>query len=181
MRTSPAREKLLESASALFYEEGIGATAVDDVVRAAGVSKPTLYAHFGSKSELVAAVLARRHAARVEELAAIEGGPLAVFAWLEGFYAREGARGCAFLNAAAELPEPGPGRDAAAREKAWLREELARRAREAGARAPERLGSQLALLVDGVAARVVVDGHAAAPTALADASAAARALMAAAG
>jgi len=180
MRPSPAKEKLLESASALFYEDGIGATAVDDVVRAAGVSKPTLYAHFGSKAELVAAVLDRRHAARAAELEARDGGPLAVFEWLAEFYAREGVRGCAFVNAAAELSTPGPGRAAAAREKAWLRAELMRRAREAGLRAPERLGSQLALLVDGVAARVVVDGHGAAAGAVDDAAAAARALVAAA-
>ena len=180
MRPSPARDKLLDSASALFYADGIGATAVDDVVRAAGVSKPTLYAHFGSKAELVAAVLERRHAARAEELEVLEGGPLAVFDWLDGFYERDGARGCAFVNAAAELTEPGPGRDAAAREKAWLRAELTRRAGLAGLRAPERLGSQLALLVDGIAARVVVEGHAAAAGAVADAAAAARALVAAA-
>lgn len=177
MRTSPARQKLLDSASALFYEDGIGATGVDDVVRAAGVSKPTLYAHFGSKAELVAAVLERRHAARIRELEALEGGPLAVFEWLAGFYAHDGARGCAFVNAAAELTRGGPGREAAVREKAWLRAELTRRARAAGVRDPELLGSQLALLVDGVAARVVVDGHGAAAEAVADATAAARALI----
>src|SRR6478735_4858575 len=113
MPASPAKEKLLDSASDLFYEDGIAATGVDDVVRAAGVSKPTLYAHFGSKAELVAAVLARRHAARAGELEALEGGPLAVFGWLADFYARDGARGCAFVNAAAELAHGGPGRDAA--------------------------------------------------------------------
>src|SRR5215213_4097464 len=177
MRTSPAREKLLDSASALFYANGIGATAVDDVVHAAGVSKPTLYAHFGSKAELVAAVLQRRHADRSAELEALEGGPQTVFGWLADFYACDGARGCAFVNAAAELTEAGPGREAAAREKAWLRGELTRRARAAGLRAPERVGSQLALLVDGVAARVVVEGHAAAPAAVADAAAAARVLV----
>ena len=177
MPASPAKEKLLDSASALFYADGIGATAVDDVVRAAGVSKPTLYAHFGSKAELVAAVLERRHAARIAELEALEGGPLAVFGWLADFYRRDGARGCAFVNAAAELTEPGPGREAAAREKAWLRGELTRRARAAGLRDPEALGSQLALLIDGVAARVVVDGHSASAEAVADATAAARALI----
>jgi AcrR family transcriptional regulator len=175
-----ARDKLLDAASALFYEDGIGATGVDDVVRAAGVSKPTLYAHFGSKAELVAAVLERRHAARAAELEALEGGPLAVFGWLEGFYADGGTRGCAFVNAAAELAHGGPGREAAAREKAWLRSELARRARADGAQHPEALASQLALLIDGVAARVVVDGHRAAAAAVADATAAARALVAAA-
>ena len=177
MPASPAKEKLLDSASALFYADGIGATAVDDVVRAAGVSKPTLYAHFGSKADLVATVLERRHAARAEELEALEGGPLAVFGWLADFYRRDGARGCAFVNAAAELTEPGPGREAAAREKAWLRGELTRRARAAGLRDPEALGSQLALLIDGVAARVVVDGHSASAEAVADATAAARALI----
>jgi len=177
MPTSPAKEKLLESASALFYADGIGATAVDDVVRAAGVSKPTLYAHFGSKAELVGAVLERRHAARIAELEALEGGPLAVFGWLADFYRRDGARGCAFVNAAAELTEAGPGREAAAREKAWLRAELTRRARAADLRDPKTLGSQLALLIDGVAARVVVDGHGASAEAVADATAAARSLI----
>jgi AcrR family transcriptional regulator len=180
MRTAPARDKLLDAASDLFYEDGIGATGVDEVVRVAGVSKPTLYAHFGSKAELVAAVLERRHAARRDELERLEGGPLAVFEWLAGFYSSGGARGCAFVNAAAELAEGEPGRAAAAREKAWLRGELARRARAAGLRDPERLASRLALLVDGVAARVVVDGHGAAEDAVADATAAARALIGAA-
>jgi len=173
-----ARDKLLDAASELFYADGIGATGVDDVVRAAGVSKPTLYAHFGSKAELVAAVLERRHATRAAELEALDGGPLAIFGWLADFYARDGARGCGFVNAAAELPHGGPGRAAAAREKAWLRAELTRRARAVGLRAPERLGSQLALLVDGVAARVVVDGHEAAARAVEDATDAARTLVA---
>ena len=175
-----ARDKLLDAASELFYADGIGATGVDDVVRAAGVSKPTLYAHFGSKAELVAAVLERRHTARAAELEALDGGPLAVFDWLADFYVRGGARGCAFVNAAAELPHGGPGRAAAAREKAWLRAELARRARAEGVADPEALASRLALLVDGVAARVVVDGHGAAEQAVADAADAARVLVAAA-
>ena len=63
-------------------------------------------------------MLVRRHAARAAELEALEGGPLAVFAWLEGFYARDGSRGCAFVNAAAELAHGGPGREAAARDAA---------------------------------------------------------------
>ena len=175
-----ARDKLLDAASALFYEDGINATGVDDVARAAGVSKPTLYAHFGSKAELVAAVLEHRHTARAAELEALEGGPLAVFGWLADFYARDGARGCAFVNAAAELAHGGPGRDAAVREKAWLRAELARRAREEGLGEPEKLASRLGLLIDGVAARVVVDGHGASAKAVADATAAARALIGAA-
>src|SRR4051794_839892 len=108
---SPARDRLLETAARLFYADGIAATGVDTVVREAGVSKPTLYAHYGSKAELVAAVLEARHARRAEELSAWvdrepDPGrrPLAVFAYLAAWYGRDGDRGCAFLNAAAELP-----------------------------------------------------------------------------
>lgn len=162
----PARDDLLDAAGRLFYRDGITATGVDAVVRAAGVTKPTLYAHFGSKSDLVAAVLRRRFDERRAELEAwlepvpAAGHPLAVLGWLEHFYADRGERGCGFLNAAAELGA----RDPAARavveaEKAWLRDVLVRGCRAYGSRTPEVLGSQLLLLLDGVAGRGVVGGR----------------------
>jgi AcrR family transcriptional regulator len=182
----PARQRLLETAERLFYDAGITTTGVDTVVREAGVSKPTLYAHFRSKGELVAAVLGARHARRVAELesrVAREADParrpLAVFDFLATWYEKQGSRGCAFLNAAAEL---GDGDDAARRavvaEKRWLADFLAGLVRDAGARDPERVASQLLLLVDGVSGRVVVHGPAAAEAALADARGAAELLLA---
>lgn len=187
-RRPPARDLLLETAEHLFYNDGITATGVDTVVRAAGVSKPTLYAHFGSKSELVAAVLEARHARRAERVEtwlARRSDPrerlLSVFGELAAFYRRDGARGCAFLNAAVELGEAdGAARAVVAAEKRWLRGVLTDLAREAGLVRPERLASQLALLVDGIAGRVVVEGRAAAAGAAADARAVAEALIAAA-
>jgi AcrR family transcriptional regulator len=158
---------LLETATELFYERGIGATGVDAVVAASGVSKPTLYAQFGSKSELVAAVLERRHVRRVASLQAAlaaraedpRGRLLAVFDWLADWYVTEGSRGCAFLNAAAELPDPAdPGREVARRQKRWTRDYLAGLARQAGLADPERLGSQLLLLMDGASSRIAVEG-----------------------
>jgi Domain of unknown function (DUF4118) len=123
--------------------------------------------------------LEQRHAERAGELQAwvdrvADPGerPLAVFAWLADWYARDGARGCAFLNAAAELPDPaGPARLAIGREKRWLADLLARLVHEAGLPDPDRLASQLLLLIDGVAARVLVHGAGAAAQAVADASA----------
>lgn len=160
-----ARDQLLQAASRLFYEHGIAATGVDAVVRASGVSKPTLYAHFGDKAGLVQAVLEERHARRRAQLeAAVDGAedPVgAVFDWLEGFYGREGTRGCAFLNAAAE----GAGAAAVRAEKRWLRGFLA------GITGEERRGSQLLLLLDGISGRVVVEGPSAAAPAIADARA----------
>lgn len=189
-RSSP-RDRLLDTAERLFYAAGITATGVDTVVREAGVSKPTLYAHFGSKAELVAAVLEGRGARRAAELQAWVMGeddprarPLAVFGYLEQFYEREGARGCAFLNAAAELVDAEAGaaaRAAVVGEKRWLLDLLTDLARGAGLSEPERLGSQLLLLVDGVSGRVVVGGPVAARAALHDAVRAAELLVASAG
>jgi AcrR family transcriptional regulator len=178
-----ARERLVETAERLFYAAGITSTGVDTVVREAGVSKPTLYAHFGSKEALVAAVLQARHARRAAQLEAhLEGSDdklLAVFGFLGDWYGREGARGCGFLNAAAELPDAGSAaRAAIGAEKQWLQSLLTTLARDAGCPEPERLGSQLLLLVDGISGRVVVHGPGAAPDAVADATAAAERLLA---
>ena len=181
MAVVTAREKLVDTAERLFYADGISATGVDAVVREAGVSKPTLYAHFGSKQELVAAVLQARHERRAAALesAAADGGLAAVFALLGVWHGRAGARGCGFLNAAAELPDPACApRAVIAAEKVWLEALLERLARAAGHADPATAASQLLLLVDGVSGRVVVHGPAAAPAALADATAAAERLLA---
>lgn len=175
----------METAGRMFYEHGVTATGVDAIVRAAEVSKPTLYAHFPSKSALLAAALEERHRQRVEQLedwlATVDDvrlRPLAVFGWLGRFYATDGARGCGFLNAAAELPDADdPARQVVRREKHWLLALLTTLCREARLDRPERVASQLLLLVDGVAGRVVVEGPAAAPAALADATAVATLLV----
>lgn len=151
---------------------------MDAVVKAAGLSKPTLYAHFPSKSILLAAALERRHAQRRSELEAwveqvldVGARPLAVFGWLADWYAGDGARGCGFLNAAAELPDADdPARRVIQQEKHWLNAYLAELCRKARLRDPQLLGSQLLLLVDGVSGRAVVDGARVAHSAVADAT-----------
>lgn len=165
------KARLLDAASELFYEEGFGPTAVDKVVARSGVSKPTLYVHFPSKDDLLAAALERRHTERVSTLdvwvRAAASSPaeqlLAVFDWLAQWHETQGARGCAFVNAAAELADPAhPAREIARRQKRWMRDYLAGLAAEAGLSRPERLGADLMLLVDGANARVLVDGDLAA-------------------
>lgn len=162
-----ARERLLATATTLFYDRGITATGVDTVVAESGVSKPTLYAHFRTKEQLVAAVLADRHARRRDELPAwVEAHArtprarlLAVFDWLEEYYADGGARGCAFVNAAVETPDrDSPARRTARQQKTWQRDYLESLARAARLRRPHALAVQLQLLMEGVHARVAVDG-----------------------
>lgn len=128
--TTSARERLVEVASRLFYAEGIRAVGVDRVIAEAGVAKATLYAHFASKDELVAAYLARQSAwwtAAVEErLGAVAPGStskaLAPFDVLAERAASPGYRGCPFINAAAEFPDPGPVAEQVAAHRRRIRE-----------------------------------------------------------
>ncbi|MFJ9412407.1 TetR/AcrR family transcriptional regulator [Streptomyces sp. NPDC101393] len=162
---SASGERLLEVATEVFYTEGIRATGVDTLVKRAGVSKPTLYAQFESKENLVATVLDRRRRTRQEALSRFlaESGAtgeerlLAVFDWLAEGHGRSGFRGCPFTNAAVELPDPEhPARAVISGYKNWLRNTLARLAEDAGLTEPDELGSDLLLLIDGANSRVVV-------------------------
>lgn len=47
------RENIVSAASALFMEKGIAATSMDDIAKAAGYSKATLYVYFENKEEIV--------------------------------------------------------------------------------------------------------------------------------
>jgi AcrR family transcriptional regulator len=170
-RTKGPRERLVRTAGELFYRNGITASGVDTIVAGAGVSKPTLYAQFGSKAALVAAALELRHRQRREDVEAylrgLDVSPrerlLAAFDWVDGVYRTDtGDRGCPFLNAATELvgPDDEPAREVVRRHKRWWRELLAGLARDAGAdhESAARIASQLQLLFEGAHARVLVEG-----------------------
>jgi AcrR family transcriptional regulator len=172
-----ARDRLIDTTAAVIYRNGVTATGVDTITATATVSKPTLYAHFRSKSELVTAALARQHQTRRNELDAYLDGLadrspteriLAIFDWLGAWHRAAGARGCAFVNAAAELVDSD---DSAARQvirdhKRWWANTFTELARQGSAADPAAVGEQLLLVLDGANARVLVDGDAA-PFALA--------------
>lgn len=166
-RYSPSGERVLDVATEVFYREGIRSTSIDSVVARSGVSKPTVYVQFGSKDELVAAVLRRRYEQRREALRQFlseQTGPpaermLAVFDWLAPTHAKKGFRGCPFTNAAVELPEADhPARAVISEYKGWLRGRFTELARQAGRDDADDLGLALLMLVDGANARMVVDG-----------------------
>ncbi|MGK4579567.1 TetR/AcrR family transcriptional regulator [Kitasatospora sp. HPMI-4] len=105
-----ARERLLQGAEELFYKEGIQAVGVERLLAVTGVGRASFYRHFAGKDELVQAVLKRRdarwHTWLEETVAAHGGGPLAVFDAIAEFAESENFRGCAFINAMAEAPDP---------------------------------------------------------------------------
>lgn len=152
------RERVLETASALFYRQGVRAVGVDLVVEKAGVAKTSLYRYFKTKDDLIAAFLEREdadfwrcwdRAARGHEADA--AGELdAHLAWIGERLGRPNYRGCPQLNAVAEFPEPDhPARAVAAAHKRELRRRLRGIAERLRARRPDELAAQLALLVNG--------------------------------
>jgi AcrR family transcriptional regulator len=68
--STPTRDRILQAAYNLFYEKGFSRVGVDAVAKSAGLTKRTLYQHFRSKDNLLAAVLERQSGFA---LASIEG------------------------------------------------------------------------------------------------------------
>ncbi|MBZ2197064.1 TetR/AcrR family transcriptional regulator [Occultella gossypii] len=110
---SEARTRLLNTASRLFYADGLRAVGIDRVIAEAQVTRATLYRHFPSKDDLLVAYLTQvGEAIRTRTDAARTSGadPDAIIRTIAQAIADEiqgaGFRGCAFLNAAAEYPDP---------------------------------------------------------------------------
>lgn len=179
---TPGARRILDVASELFYAHGIHAVGVDTIAAESGVTKRTLYDRFGSKDALVAAYLrARDERWRARVTAAVEAQTdpvrraLAPFAVLADWVAEGTSRGCAFVNAFAELDEPDhPGRAVIADEKSWLRALVTGELARTGVADPEGLALQLLLLHEGA---LVAYAVAAEPGAPAAAQAAARLLV----
>ncbi|OXZ00611.1 TetR family transcriptional regulator [Streptomyces diastatochromogenes] len=111
-RRSEARERLLATASRLFYAEGIRAVGVDRVMAEADVARGTFYRHFEGKDDLVRAYLVARDQRIRADLAAAKQAAVSPTAFLETVaqgigeeMCGVGFRGCPFINAAAEYPE----------------------------------------------------------------------------
>jgi AcrR family transcriptional regulator len=148
------RGKIIRAATELFYRDGTH-VGVNELAARAGVSKLSLYRHFESKDGLLEAVLRQRSDRVVAWLRAATDVPrdpvervLAVYDALRGWYAEQGFRGCAIVNAASERPD-GPAHAVARTHLARHRELLTELARDAGAPDPDRIGRQLLILLEG--------------------------------
>jgi AcrR family transcriptional regulator len=158
-RVSDTRERIVAAAAKLFYAEGIGRVSVDAVVEKAGVTKRTLYYHFRSKDDLVAACLDERDQPNLKQMAAwfaATNGPLAdkisaIFSELARVARHPKWKGCAFLRTAAELAAM-PGHPAAligARHKKNFAEWLAGEIRAAGHDDADEVAREILILLDG--------------------------------
>lgn len=124
--TTEVGRRILDAATQLFRQQGITATGVDRIVELAGTTKRTLYQRFGSKDHLVACYLQHRaHRWQSELVAALEDANPAD--GLDVVYdhairwAAQGSRGCAFVNAWAEIgASDHPGVAVIRTEKDWM-------------------------------------------------------------
>jgi AcrR family transcriptional regulator len=150
-----ARERILEAANELFYNQGIHSTGIEQLAEVAHVSKRTLYQHFASKDELIVEYLRRVADRRLPVLVGLlRDAGLTARERLLGIYELNEGRGCPFVNAAAELSdETHPGRTVCGEQKQALITTLIDLAGQAGARDPQSLGHQLAVLYDGAMAQ----------------------------
>jgi AcrR family transcriptional regulator len=173
------RQRILETADRLFYGQGIRAAGVDTIAAEIGISKRTLYNYFPSKDDLIVAYLSRRIRPAEESQLAPAEQILGDFDRLERSFASGVFRGCPFVNAVAELKQPGHAANRIAIEfkdarRAWFRALLVR----LDVADPDGLATQLMLLVDGAIAAAIVRGD---PTMARAARDAAATLLAAAG
>jgi AcrR family transcriptional regulator len=152
------RERILATASKLFYRQGVHAVGVDLVVAESGIAKTSLYRHFGSKDALVAAFLAQEDAdfwrqwdsVAVRHEGDPEGELAAYLDWMEVRLRRPGYRGCPQLNVAAEIPDAKhPARRVAEAHKEKMRQRFSELAKRLKLRHPKKVGAQLALVFDG--------------------------------
>jgi AcrR family transcriptional regulator len=165
---------LLETAARLFYAEGIHAVGVDRLVSEAKITRATFYRQFPAKDELVRAYLEqadRAARAKVEKLAQQANGPRelisALVGWLAELACAPGTRGCAFINAAAEYPDPDhPVRLLIAEHRRWMHQGLSQLLADAGHPHPETAATTLMLLRDGAMVSGSLDDPAAARKAL---------------
>ncbi|ABC80005.1 TetR/AcrR family transcriptional regulator [Anaeromyxobacter dehalogenans] len=162
------REKLVETAAALFYRYGCHAVGIDTVLAEAGVAKMTLYRHFRSKDELVLAALRRmderfRNAfmAAVERASDTPAGRLdALFDVVRDWVRGKDFYGCPFINVTAEFAaHDDPVHVAAAEHKRLALEYIERLAAEAGAADARGLARALKVLLEGCTVLAQVTGQ----------------------
>jgi AcrR family transcriptional regulator len=152
------RARILETACSLFYQQGVRAVGVDLIVEKARVAKTSLYRHFRTKDDLIAAFLQRededfwgtwdRVADQHRDQPSAELD--AHLGWIGERVGRSNYRGCPQINVAAEFPEiDHPARKVAAAHKRQMRQRLKGIAERLGVARPDELAGQLSILING--------------------------------
>jgi|SRR5262245_29452419 len=167
-QTSEARQRILETADRLFYQDGIRAVGIDRIIAEAGVAKMSLYKHFPSKDDLILAALKYREQgvlaffrAAMERHGKRGKNPLqAFFAALKDYFELPAYRGCGFQNAAVELADPThPGAKFVRGHKQRFSEFLRGLVEETIGKGGVKAAPAVAILVEGAIVTAVIQGN----------------------
>jgi AcrR family transcriptional regulator len=163
-KRSEPRERLLATASQLFYSEGINSVGVERIIKEAHVTLATLYRHYPSKLDLVVAYLQGAHddiAARASAQAEkLHGRDLvrAIGDDVTSQIRQAAFRGCAFLNAASEFEDPqSPVRQVVAEHRQWYYQLIHRAFNDAGHPLPANAARHFVMLRDGAMSAAYLD------------------------
>jgi AcrR family transcriptional regulator len=157
MQAPKAKERIVAEAARLFGRFGVRAVSLDDVAVAAGVTKKTIYYHFATKDDLVAAWLEGFSARTFAAMEKLPDDPAAAirasFAALGPAIQSEGFRGCPYVVTSAELADPAhPAFQAAATHKARRREWFRSQLERMGKADPAMAAVELCVIWDGALA-----------------------------
>jgi AcrR family transcriptional regulator len=159
-RVSEARARLLGTASRLFYTEGLHSVGIDRIVAEAHVTRATLYRHFPGKDDLVVSYLTEADqairsqvaAARAPQRSPVDALRAVGESIAEGIRS-SGFRGCAFLNAAAEYPDPAhPVHQAVLTHREWFLHTITELLSATGTATPDAAARHFVMLRDGAMA-----------------------------
>jgi AcrR family transcriptional regulator len=159
-------ERILSTADDLFYREGVRAVGIQRVIDEAGIAKASLYAHYASKDDLVAACIDRRaNATRAAIEAALAAAPddpraklLALFDFQRQAVADPGFHGCPVQKTHAELAEcDHPAKRVTTAYRQWMLDLFARLVKETGVTSPDYVAGTLIILFDGAIATTMAD------------------------
>jgi AcrR family transcriptional regulator len=152
-----AKSRILETANELFYDDGIRTVGVDRLISESSVTKATFYKHYGSKDKLIEQYIRHRSALAQARLAAAiaqhENQLDTVRMLLAGLIqeiSTPGYRGCPFLNAASEYPDPShPVRILVSEHRDWVSKTVTGMLTEIGHPLPGDAADELLLAADG--------------------------------
>jgi len=109
---TPVKERIIATASRLFYEQGYNNTGINQILKESDVAKASMYDHFESKEDICVAYLRQMDDQFTHNLTEFlkkkrkgRSRVLGVFDFLEEFYNAENFRGCWCLNTMAEIPQ----------------------------------------------------------------------------
>lgn len=159
------RDRLLDAADRLFYQEGIRAVGIDRVLSEAGAAKASLYSHFGCKDDLVAAYVGRRTEIAREKIDhhvaqfPLDQRALRLFDLIVEWTEQSDFRGCPVQHLVGEIPnETHPARQLASAQRQWLMNRFIEWCRAARVSDTMRTAGALMVLFDGAISAAEQDG-----------------------